>query len=372
MSKKKVIAAAAIAGLLGTTAAAEASGLIGKVSGLLRNDIAVTVDGASTSMKPVMINGQAYLPARSEAEALGYDVTYDAKDKALELHKRQEEAAEYMKMTGVIQSIEPAGNGTFRIELMGRGDARWMILTADKDTQLKDKDGKPIAAGSLKTGTQVIAEYGPMVAMSYPGQSHAAQIVSLGDELVKEDVLGSVKHTDDGWQIQFGETENGVFAPNLTLTAGKETTLLTSLAEDVKWEDLKAGTKVRAFYGPDLTKSIPPQGPLFYLVVLSDNGQPVPADEAEFRDLGWKTIPSEQKPHVTTKKDEAKVEVVDAKDSGVLASTDEQKQALQKLQEAGGKLVLVTYNTDQDTLLGPLTLAFDPDSKTLIGYMPRR
>ncbi|MBB6735997.1 stalk domain-containing protein [Cohnella zeiphila] len=272
--KKRWILAVTAAGLLGTTAAASATGLIEKVSGVIRNDVTVTVDGGSTGMKPVFINGQAYLPVRDEAEALGYEASYNAKDKQLELHKAGgEEAAEYARISGVIQKVEAADGGAVRIDAIGNGNAHWIILTADKDTVIKDSEGNAFAAGDLKAGMQLTAEYGPVVAMSYPGQSHAASITVGMQTLIREDVVKAVEKKDGGWQVQFGErTADGASEGALTLNAGKETVLLDSERQPVKWEDLAPGTKVRAYYGPIMTKSLPPQSPLHVLVVLSGTG----------------------------------------------------------------------------------------------------
>jgi len=56
--------------------------------------------------------------------------------------------------------------------------------------------------------------------MSFPGQSHAANITVFADRLVKEDVVQPVQKTGGGWQVRFGETKDG--APtSLILNAGK-------------------------------------------------------------------------------------------------------------------------------------------------------
>lgn len=272
MYKKKAIVLVAVAGLLGTTAAAGASGLIDKVSGLLRKDVTISVNGEQTSLNPVYINGQAYLPARDTAAALGYEVNYNVKNKEIELREIVEEEVAYMLTTGVVVDVQQTDNGDYRVELLGKSPYSWVILYVDKDTALMDAQGKAFASKDLKAGMRIDAEFGPVMALSYPGQSHAAKITVRGESLVKEDVIQSVERTEDGWQVKFGETKDGTDVTTLVLNAGKETSLITAEGYPVEWNDLQAGTKVRTYYGPIMTKSLPPLSPLHYLVVLDKTG----------------------------------------------------------------------------------------------------
>ncbi|MFC5700267.1 stalk domain-containing protein [Cohnella faecalis] len=375
MNKKKAILIATVAGVIATTASVGASGILEKVSGLVRKDYQISVNGEKTSLTPVFINGQAYLPVRSAAAALGYELQFDGANKEIDLTERsKEEAADYMRMNGVIVTAQPVDNGQYRIELLGRGDSNWIILYVDDKTALTDAEGKAVAAKDLKPGMQATAEFGPVVALSYPGQSHAAKLSIGAERLIKEDVIQSVKHTDDGWQVQFGESKDGAAVPTLILNAGKETSVLTAEGQSVAFEDLKAGDRVRAYYGPIMTKSIPPISPLYYLVLLApDNGQQIaPAEAQQFRDLAWNQLSDDQKTHLTTARNDAVVDVVSAKESGVFPSDDAQKKKLEELKAANAKLVTVTYHTDQDALLGPLTAAFSLETKEFIGYYIRK
>ncbi|MFC4810066.1 stalk domain-containing protein [Paenibacillus sp. GCM10023250] len=383
MNKKKIIIAATLVGLMGSAVAAEASSFFQKVSGFVRSDIKVIVDGEKTSMKPVFINGQAYLPAKSEANALGYDVKYNPRDRSLTLTSRDQgndggnggEEAQLMMLSGVVRSVSRLDNGAYRLDVVGRGQNSWVLLTVDKDTKLTNASGKNVNVKDLKAGTEIVAEYGPVMTMSFPGQSHAVKVTVGSQRLVKEDVITGVKHTDDGWQVTIGQAKHGAGLSQVVLNAGKETKLMNAQGSSIEWESLKPGTKVVAYYGPEMTKSLPPISPLHYLVALTDKPAQdtlSPAQVTEFQKLAWSKLPEGQASHVTTKRDEASVELVNASESGVLATTDEAKKLLQAAKDKGGKLVTVTYQTDQDQLLGPLTVVFDLESKTFIGYNVRR
>ncbi|WP_391573986.1 stalk domain-containing protein [Cohnella sp.] len=373
MQKKKLLVVMTAVGLLGTSAGVGASGLVSKVTGVFHKDIAVSVNGDQTSLHPVYIQGKAYLPAREMADELGYTLNWNSKTKNIQINSKEEQAVEYARMLGVIVDVVPTDKeGQYRVEVLGYGDQRWMILYVDKDTELADESGKAVGAADLKAGTRIMAEFGPAMAMSYPGQSHAHKVVVSAQTLVKEDVIQSIEKTEDGWQVKFGETKDGQTTTSIVLNAGKETSVMTAQGIDVPFANLKAGDKVRAYYGPIMTKSLPPQSPLHFLVVLSDKEQLAPATIEEYRELSWKNMPADQKSHVTTKKEDARVEEVDSAKITVMMSSDEQKKKLAEIQAANGKLISIVYNTDQDALIGPIVMIFDPESKTFLGFLPRK
>lgn len=375
MRNKKLMILVTVAGLLGTTAVVGATGLVTKVNGVLHKEVNVSVNGTDTTLHPVYIGGKAYLPAREMATQLGYDLSWANKGKEIEITSKGEQAADYIRTMGVIVNVTAVDNGQYRIEVLGKGEYNWIILYADKDTILTDMDSQAVAAKDLKAGTMITAEFGPIVAMSFPGQSQAHKIVVSNQSLVKEDVIQSVDKTDDGWQVKFGETKDGVTTTTLVLAAGKETSVLTSEGQSVDWADLKAGTKATAYYGPIMTKSLPPQSPLHYLVVAPTTEAPsgkLSAEEAQaYRELAWNNVPESQKPHLTTKKDEAEVTFISSSNAAIMPATDAQKKKLAEIQAVNGPLIEVKYGTDQDALLGPLQLAFDPASKELVGFFMR-
>lgn len=371
MNKKKAIILLTAVGLLGTSAAVGAKGLVSKVNGMLRGDVAVSINGDQTSLHPVYINGKAYLPIREAAPALGYNLTYHGNK--IELNEISEQPeAEYVQTMGVIVDVQKEKD-RYRVEVLGKGPQSWVILYVDKDTVLTGPDGKVLAMKDLKAGQQIIAQFGPIMTMSFPPQSHAATLNVRSEALIQESTIQSVEHTDDGWQVKFGETKDGKETTTLVLNAGKETSVLDAQGQPIAWEDLKAGMKVRAYYGPIMTKSLPPQSPLHYLVVLDAAQSSVaPAAAKVFRDIAWTLVPDNEKAHLTTKQEDAKVEAVRAADVAILGTTEEQTKRLEEIKAAGGDVITVTYTTDRDELIGPLVMAFDPDTKQLLGFFIRK
>ncbi|PZD96183.1 hypothetical protein DNH61_09790 [Paenibacillus sambharensis] len=267
LNKNKWLFAITAASVLSATPALSAQDLTKRVNGLLRGDVLVTIDGADTSLHPVLIDGKAYLPVRETASTMGYKVRWNGSE--IELNKQKNEAEDMLQMNGIIVKAE-SEDSSVRIEVMGHGQNNWMILTADKNTLLTDSEGNQTDLSSLKEGMQITAEYGPVIAMSYPGQSHAAAIKTGAQRLVQESVVSSASNeAANGWQILL--SHNGAAAqPSLVLNAGKETMLVDRTGQAVPWHQLKPGTKVRAYYGPAMTKSIPPQSPAHLVIVLDE------------------------------------------------------------------------------------------------------
>lgn len=274
MKHKKALLVLTAVGVLGASAAVSAKGLTEKVTGLLRSDVKVTVNGDATSLQPVYINGKAYLPVRDAASALGLDLT--VKGKQIDISKpAAEDPEQKIQMSGVVVSVDKATDGgPTRLEVRGAGGAQWMILNADSKTTIVDEVGAVKTVDDIKEGTHITADYGPMVAMSYPGQSTASKIVIGADRLIKEDVVSRVEQTKAGWQVQLGaptDAKGEISASTVVLNVGDDTLVVKPNGEQVKLEDLKVGTKVRAYYGPIMTKSLPPQSPAELIVVLDGN-----------------------------------------------------------------------------------------------------
>ncbi|MDI4646250.1 stalk domain-containing protein [Cohnella hashimotonis] len=367
MKKQKWIILATAAGLLATTGAS-AAGLIEKVSGQLRGDITVTVNGEQTQLHPVYIDGKAYIPVRDAADAFGYGISWNQKQLDLTSKNAPVGEADYAMISGVVESATATAGGGVRLEVLGTGPNAWIILTADAKSTITGADGKTIAASDLKAGMHIIAQYGPAIAKSYPGQSHAASVNVTAERLVKEQAVYSVEKADGGWRIQFSELKNGVDTPVLTLQSGKETRLVDKEGRSADWTQIKPGTPVRAYYGPTITEG--QVSALDTVVVLEQ--QPTAEQIAAYREIAWKLVPAEQLPHLLTKKEDAQVAVIEADAAGLMPADDAAKKRVEEIKAAGGKLIAVNYSTDQDPLIGPLTIVFDPETEKLLGYFIRR
>lgn len=271
MKRGKLVALLVVSGLLAATAAAEAAGLTSKVSGLLRKDVKVVVDGQDSGMEPVFINGKAYLPAREAAEAFGYEVNWNSGNKVLLFN----DEANFTQNTGVIDRVTNDGNGAVTIDFLGRslnGNNGRVILRPSANTSIIDEDGRAVHVEALKSGLHVISvKYGPAVLNSAPPQAHPVSMVVGQQRLIREDVVREVRKTEEeGTSVVFGSGEGSEYSTDLVLNVGKESALVDEQGTSMAWSELKAGARVKFYFGPAVTKSIPPQAPVDTMIVLEN------------------------------------------------------------------------------------------------------
>ncbi|WP_276353451.1 hypothetical protein [Cohnella caldifontis] len=270
MKRKTAILLVTAAGLLATSAAANASGLTSKVSGLLRKDVVVSIDGTETGIQPVFIDGKAYLPAREAADALGYRLTWSEGEGGKQIILEDE--ADFALASGIIASIKKDEDGSVTIEFLGRsqGAGNWIMFKADGKSEIADENGEKRKLDDLKEGQRITVEYGPAVALSFPPQAYANKITVGTQRFIREEAVGDVNVTDEGVRVSFGSGEGAAYKPDLVLNAGKESAIVNAQGQSLEWSDLKKGMKIRAYYGPVVTKSIPPQSPIDTIVVLDE------------------------------------------------------------------------------------------------------
>jgi hypothetical protein len=248
--------------LIGTTAGAgaNAAGLTSMVKGLLRKDVKVVVNGSESDMQPVFINGKAYLPAREAATALGYVANWNNQSKQIFLKDK----ASLLLTEGVVESTSKEGAG-IRSELLGKavqGSITKVSLLADQNTEIIDQNGQKGNIDRLNIGTHVSAYYGPAVLDSNPPQAYALKIVIGDNRLIKEDAVTEVRSTDTGAQLVFNNNSDVVL--NIT----KDTFIADSKDQPTTVSDIKPGTKIRAYYGPSVMKSIPLQSTVDVILIL--------------------------------------------------------------------------------------------------------
>ncbi|MNJ55429.1 hypothetical protein D3C77_509160 [compost metagenome] len=91
----------------------------------------------------------------------------------------------------------------------------------------------------------------------------------------------------------------------------------------------------------------------------------------EIRNIAWKSVEKNQYDTITTNWEEARVELIESNDKWIISITDEQKKKLEQIEKTDSILIAVTFNTEQDGLLGPIVPIIDPKSMKVVGFYPR-
>jgi Copper amine oxidase N-terminal domain len=253
------------------TAAQAAEVRKGEITGQVKlNEVRNPLDKQDKMFRPQprLVNGNTYVPVGFVAEVLQAEV--NVTDDAVTVSEEPEVAP---VKKGTITSINKNDKGQFSIHLDGYNTG--LILHLSEETNITSADGKELKPEDLKMGMEVEATHPNYMAMSMPPQASAISIV-VKSSLETADVLGtagqvaSVEKTQDGAYRILVEgnaiTEQSQEKVSLLIT---EDTVIVNARDQqrMKPEDLKPEMKVWAYYGPKLTRSLPPQGVAEKIVV---------------------------------------------------------------------------------------------------------
>lgn len=225
--------------------------------------------------EPKLLNGSTYVPVAFLDEIMQAEVAVTGNTVTVteEGAPAGEEEAPAPVRTGTITTINQTEDG--KVSFLLNGYESGIFLHVNKDTKITTADGKELKPEDLKLGMEVEATHQNIMTMSMPPQSGAISIV-VKSSLEIPEVLGtagkvvSVEKGEDGtYRMRVegqGLTEN---APEKVDLIIHDKTVIVSAKDNkaLKPEDLKAGMKVFAFYGPKLTRSLPPIGAAEKIVV---------------------------------------------------------------------------------------------------------
>ncbi|KQL43525.1 serine protease [Brevibacillus choshinensis] len=219
--------------------------------------------------EPRLLNGNTYVPVAFVDEILQAEV--NVTDDAVTVVDEESDAAPVR--TGTITTIHKSEDGKVSFQLNGYETG--IILHVNEDTKITTADGKELKPQDLKLGMEVEATHQKMMAMSMPPQSGAVSIV-VKSSLETPEVVGTAGNVVSIEKDQEGTCKMLVEGQGLTENAPEKVALIINKdtkivsAKDNKTltpEDLKADMKVFAYYGPKLTRSLPPIGVAEKIVV---------------------------------------------------------------------------------------------------------
>ncbi|MFC9711497.1 copper amine oxidase N-terminal domain-containing protein [Paenibacillus sp. NPDC056933] len=223
---------------------------------------------------PEITDGKLFVPASFAEKVLHGQVKTTGNQVNISLEEDVKTVTERGVITGInsegkYQSIHIGGAGTDGI-----------VLNVGEDTTFKSSDGKDIKLTDLSLGMNVEAEHSEIATLSLPPQTPTYKVTVLDtaaseSQAQPKEVLGTagtienVKTIEDhGTQIEISGSRLTETAPDhVILNIGKDTQLVNHKGETVKPEELTKGAKVIGFYSPVLTRSLPPIGNAWKVVL---------------------------------------------------------------------------------------------------------
>lgn len=215
---------------------------------------------------PVTKADRLYVPASFISEVLKQNITLEGRNILVT------SAAEHLVETGVITSIRSSGSNSF-IQIKGTGTAG-VVLTVNEDTVYNKADGAALALADLQIGMTVEAEHAMFSTRSLPPQTPAYRI-TVQDTKVHTDVLGTqgsleeiIKAEDGSLSLRIkGSTLSDTSQSEIVLRLGADTLLVNESGDAALQSALVQGAAVIGFYGPVMTRSLPPIGTAIKVVV---------------------------------------------------------------------------------------------------------
>ncbi|GGH36717.1 peptidase [Paenibacillus segetis] len=154
---------------------------------------------------------------------------------------------------GIITNVE-----NNRITLVGspmeQGGVDYVILSVDETTQIVNEEGTSLTADALKADIAIEAFYGPAMALSFPGQTHANKIVVKESDSIKVEgtIMASENQSKDQVYVNVGSDKS--INNDVILNITEDTKVISLFGGD---NELKAGMKVVAYHSPIMTRSLP-------------------------------------------------------------------------------------------------------------------
>lgn len=175
-----------------------------------------------------------------------------------------------VEIEGKIAEIKESKGGIMTL-IKGKGVNSEVNLVIDNKTEVVNEKGKKLSIKDLKKGITVKAFYGPIVTASLPPVSTAQKIVVMQKkELfpIQGNIL-NIRTNKESHMIHIkGEKLSETGLNQIILNINKDTKIVNVEGKELSINDLKEGTEVRAYYGPMLTRSLPPIGTAKKVVVF--------------------------------------------------------------------------------------------------------
>ncbi|HEY2494426.1 MAG TPA: peptidase [Paenibacillus sp.] len=156
------------------------------------------------------------------------------------------------------------------VTVTGRGltttDQSEIVLSITKNTKIIDSKGKKVSLKTIIDEQKVVkAFYGPQITKSLPARGTALTLVVQDQSFTA--INGTVTEVNDSGIVVKGENIYSGFEDTIVLHFADKAQILGLDGKAIEASEIQVGMSVKAFYGPAVTMSLPPQSTTNYVVV---------------------------------------------------------------------------------------------------------
>ncbi|MCJ8010285.1 peptidase [Paenibacillus sp. KQZ6P-2] len=179
---------------------------------------------------------------------------------------------------GQITNFVNDKSGKF-ITVTGRGlaptDQSEIILEITKNTKIVDARGKTVPLKTIMDEHKTVkAFYGPNITKSIPAHGTALTLVVQDQSL--SGINGTVTEMMDDGILVTGKNMYSGYDDSVVLHFADKAQILDQNGKSIEAGAIQKGMSIKAFYGPAVTMSLPPQSTTNYVVVNTEDVEQAP------------------------------------------------------------------------------------------------
>lgn len=220
---------------------------------------------------PALVESKLYVPASFFEKVLPGAVA--SGNDGISITAKEERKS--VHAAGVVTAVQDH-EGRRSLHINGYG-TDGVVLNVGEQTEILGADGGKLDFFALTIGMEIEVEHSLAMTMSLPPQTAAFQI-KVVSALEAKDVLGTWGTIEEILQSDNGDVSVRVKGAGLTdsspeevvLRIAKDTVLQDADGKDIGVSELTKGARVVGFYTPMLTKSLPPIGTALKMTLVAE------------------------------------------------------------------------------------------------------
>ncbi|MCJ8010846.1 peptidase [Paenibacillus sp. KQZ6P-2] len=151
-----------------------------------------------------------------------------------------------------------------------------ITLAITKDTKIVNSKGKQVNLKDIMDGHQVVkAVYNANLTKSVPARGVASKIIVQDQNQQFTGIQGKVTDVKNGKFVVTGKNLYTAANETIVVHVTGKTQIVDRNGKKISQSDVKPGMEIKAFYGPQITRSLPAQSNASYIIVNTEDRPPV-------------------------------------------------------------------------------------------------